>query len=84
MTTIRAYAANEPNAPLQSFTYELGELGPEEVDIDVIACGVCHSDLSMVNNDWGLTAFPLVPGHEVIGTVAAKGADELWATLTAR
>ncbi len=75
MTTIRAYAANEPNAPLQSFTYELGELGPEEVDIDVIACGVCHSDLSMVNNDWGLTAFPLVPGHEVIGTVAAKGAS---------
>ncbi|MFO7575329.1 MAG: NAD(P)-dependent alcohol dehydrogenase [Bacteroidales bacterium] len=49
------------------------ELGSEQVDIRVINCGICHSDLSMINNDWGMTAYPVVPGHEIIGEVVAAG-----------
>lgn len=70
---IKALAASEAGAPLQPFEYELGELGEEEVDIKVHYCGICHSDLSMWKNDWQMTAFPFVPGHEVIGEVAAVG-----------
>jgi len=74
MTTINAYAANEAGADLTPFTYDVGELGPHEVEIDIAACGLCHSDLSMINNDWRGSQYPLVPGHEIVGTVAAIGA----------
>lgn len=70
---INAYAAREPGGKLLPFTYDPGELGPEQVEIAVEACGVCHSDLSMLNNEWDMTTYPLVPGHEVAGTVAAVG-----------
>jgi len=70
---INAYAAHEPGGKLLPFEYDPGELGPEEVEIAVEACGVCHSDLSMLYNEWGMTTYPLVPGHEVAGTVAAVG-----------
>ncbi|NEO86012.1 MAG: NAD(P)-dependent alcohol dehydrogenase [Spirulina sp. SIO3F2] len=73
MTTIHAYAAHKPGGLLEPFTYEAGELGPEEVEVNVEYCGICHSDLSMLNNDWEITEYPFVPGHEVIGTVAAIG-----------
>ena len=49
--------------------------GPHEVEVKVSHCGICHSDLAMIDNDWGFSAYPLVPGHEVIGTVAAVGSD---------
>ena len=71
---IRAYAVHEPGGPLRPHSYDPGPLGAEEVEIDVLACGICHSDLSMINNEWGWTSYPLVPGHEVIGRVAAVGA----------
>ncbi len=70
---IKAYAAMEAGAELQPFEYDPGELGFDEIEIDVQHCGICHSDVSMLNNDWGMTSYPLVPGHEVIGTVAAVG-----------
>jgi len=70
---IRAYAAAEAGAKLERFEYDPGPLAPGSVEIDVTACGICHSDLSMLNNDWGMTTYPFVPGHEVIGTVAAVG-----------
>jgi alcohol/geraniol dehydrogenase (NADP+) len=70
---IQAYAAREPNGKLESFQYELGDLKPDEVEIDVEYCGICHSDLSMLKNEWGLTRYPFVPGHEIIGKVAAIG-----------
>lgn len=70
---VHAYAAAEPRAPLKPFTYELGPLGPEDIDIAVQYCGICHSDLSMRNNDWQMTKYPFVPGHEVVGRVAAVG-----------
>lgn len=73
MKTAHAYAASEIGGPLESFEYELGELGAHEVDVVVQHCGICHSDLSMLDNDWGLTQYPFVPGHEVVGTVSATG-----------
>lgn len=75
MSTIRAYAATSAKGTLQPFEYDPGELKPEEVEIKVSHCGICHSDLSMLNNDWAMTTFPFVPGHEVTGTVAALGGE---------
>jgi len=70
---VNGYAAFKPKGKLESYSYELGEIGSEEVDIKVSYCGVCHSDISMINNDWGITQFPIVPGHEIIGEVVAAG-----------
>jgi len=70
---IRAYAALEKGAPLRRFDYDPGPLGPDQVEIDVLACGICHSDLSMLANDWHMSQYPLVPGHEVVGTIGAVG-----------
>jgi uncharacterized zinc-type alcohol dehydrogenase-like protein len=73
MTIVDAYAATKASGTLEPFQYELSEIGPYEVDIAVKHCGICHSDLSMLNNDWGMTQYPFVPGHEVVGTVSAIG-----------
>ena len=70
---IQAYAAFEAGEELQPFEYDPGELGPNDVEVDVDFSGICHSDLSMVENEWGISQYPLVPGHEVVGTIAAKG-----------
>lgn len=69
----RAMIATTKGGPLNKGEIDLGPIGPEQVEIAVESCGVCHSDLSMLNNDWGISGFPLVPGHEVIGTIAAAG-----------
>ena len=74
MTTVNAYAASEAGGILEPYQYELGPLGDHDVDIAVESCGICHSDLSMLNNEWGMTSFPFVPGHEIIGTVKEAGA----------
>jgi len=75
MKTINAYAANDVGQKLNPFTYELPQLGNEEVDIKVHYCGICHSDLSMLNNDWGMTQYPFVPGHEIVGEIVAVGSQ---------
>lgn len=75
MKKINAYAATKAGGKLEKFQYELPEIGNEEIDIKVSYCGMCHSDLSMINNDWGMTQFPLVPGHEIVGKVVALGKD---------
>jgi len=72
---VQAFAVKEPKGKLEPFSYELNEIGIEEVDIKVSYCGVCHSDLSMINNEWGLTEYPLVPGHEIAGEVVAVGSS---------
>ena len=73
MDKIKAYAANEPKGKFEPFEIEAGELGKEHVEIKVSHCGICHSDLSMLNNDWGMTAFPFVGGHEAVGEIVAVG-----------
>lgn len=70
---IKAWAAYEPNDELKEFEFNPGPLGDHEVDVSVKYCGICHSDLHMINNDWGMSKYPLVPGHEVVGTVLAVG-----------
>lgn len=70
---IKAYAALAAGGELQPFEYDPGPLAANEVEIAVEHCGICHSDLSMVDNEWGISRYPLVPGHEVVGTLAAVG-----------
>lgn len=73
MSTIRAYAAKSAGAPLEPFEFTPNALGDEEVDVAVDYCGICHSDLSMIHNHWGMAQFPIVLGHEISGRVAAAG-----------
>jgi alcohol/geraniol dehydrogenase (NADP+) len=70
---VRAYAAFKPKEELKAIEYDFGALGKDEVEIDVEYCGICHSDLSMLQNDWGMSQYPLVAGHEVIGKIASVG-----------
>jgi uncharacterized zinc-type alcohol dehydrogenase-like protein len=72
---VKAYAVSEQGGELKPFEYDPGPLGKLDVEIKVAHCGICHSDLSMLDNAWGMTQFPLVPGHEVVGTISALGQD---------
>jgi alcohol/geraniol dehydrogenase (NADP+) len=75
MPQIHALAATEARGKLSPFSYDPGPLGDEQVEIEVRYCGLCHSDLSMLNDEWQLTKFPFVPGHEAIGVISAMGRD---------
>ncbi|MGV8991771.1 MAG: NADPH-dependent aldehyde reductase Ahr [Thiobacillus sp.] len=70
---IKAYAASEPKGKLEAFEYDPGPLRAHEVEIDVKFCGICHSDLSVIDNEWGMTQYPVVAGHEVVGTISHVG-----------
>lgn len=72
---VKAYAAKAPKGKVEPFEYDPGPLGPEDVEVRVSHCGICHSDLAMIDNDWGWSHYPIVPGHEVVGTVAAVGPE---------
>lgn len=73
MAKVKAWAALGSKQKLQPYSYELSNLQPEEVEVKVEYCGLCHSDLSMINNDWGLSQYPIIPGHEAVGRIVAKG-----------
>ena len=77
MSQIQGLAAHAAGAELLSFKYDPGELGPREVEVAITHCGVCHSDLHLIANDWGISQYPFIPGHEVVGKVAAVGAEVL-------
>ena len=68
-----AYAAHAPGGRLEPFDYDPGPLAEDDIEIEVRHCGLCHSDLSMLNNEWQVSQYPMVPGHEVVGTIAAVG-----------
>lgn len=70
---IKAFAAREPRGRLEPFEFSAGELRPEQVEIKVSHCGICHSDLSMRDNEWQMTVYPFVPGHEAVGKIVAIG-----------
>lgn len=72
---ITAYAVHKARGRLKRIEYDPGALGPDQVEIDVITCGLCHSDLSMIINEWGDSEYPLVPGHEIVGQIARRGAN---------
>jgi uncharacterized zinc-type alcohol dehydrogenase-like protein len=69
------YGATNSKEPLSLLSFERRDPGPHDVQIDILYCGVCHSDLHTVRNDWGNTVYPVVPGHEIIGRVTRVGPD---------
>jgi alcohol dehydrogenase (NADP+) len=74
MQTI-GYAALSPDAPLAPFEFERRDLRPNDVAMEILYCGVCHSDLHSARNDWGSSSYPVVPGHEIVGRVIAVGSE---------
>lgn len=74
MTPTKAYAAQTDQSPLAPWTIERRSPKPHDVQIEILYCGVCHSDLHFARNEWGMTIFPVVPGHEIVGRVTAVGA----------
>ncbi len=73
MAKFNALAAKEAGGKLAPFSFDPGLLGDDQVEIDVRFCGICHSDLSMLDNEWQMTRYPFVPGHEAIGVISAMG-----------
>lgn len=74
MLPSRGYAAQSADSALAPFAFERREPGPTDVQIDILYCGVCHSDLHTARGEWGGTRYPCVPGHEIVGRVARVGA----------
>lgn len=70
----RGYAAHSPDADLVPWSFERRDLRPDDVELDILFCGVCHSDIHHVRNDWGGETYPIVPGHEIVGVVTRVGA----------
>ena len=73
MIETKGFAAQKAGVPLAPFNFQRRELNPMDVQIDILFCGVCHSDLHQVRNEWGNSIFPMVPGHEIIGMVTKIG-----------
>jgi uncharacterized zinc-type alcohol dehydrogenase-like protein len=73
MIPVKSYAAQKASAPLAPFRFERREVGPQDVLIDISYCGVCHSDIHQVRDEWGGSIFPMVPGHEIVGHVSRVG-----------
>ena len=75
MSEIHGLAVHAAGAQLLPYKYEPGELKANEVEVKISHCGVCHSDVHLINNDWGISKYPFIPGHEIVGTVVAMGGD---------
>ncbi|MGA8090102.1 MAG: NAD(P)-dependent alcohol dehydrogenase [Terracidiphilus sp.] len=73
MALIQGLAAHAAGAELLPFRYDPGDLGLQEVEIGITHCGICHSDLHLISNDWGISQYPFIPGHEIIGTITDAG-----------
>lgn len=75
MSQCNGFAAQDAKSPLAPFSFERREPGPHDVQIDILYCGVCHSDLHQARNDWSNSMYPMVPGHEIVGRVVGVGAE---------
>ncbi|MDQ6912700.1 MAG: alcohol dehydrogenase catalytic domain-containing protein, partial [Verrucomicrobiota bacterium] len=75
MYSTKAYAAQSATAPLAPFSFDRRDPAPDDVQIDIEFCGVCHSDLHTARSEWGPAKYPCVPGHEIVGRVAKVGSD---------
>ena len=73
MISVKGYAAQSDVSPLAPFDFERRDLRPKDVLIDILYCGICHSDLHLVRNEWGRSIYPMVPGHEIVGRVIKAG-----------
>ncbi len=74
-TATQGYAAQAADAPLAPFHFERRDPGAKDVAIDILYCGLCHSDLHTARGEWDGTLYPCVPGHEIVGRVSAVGSD---------
>lgn len=75
MSSTKAYAAQSATSPLAPFSFERRDPRPTDVQIEILFCGVCHSDLHIARNEWGGTQYPCVPGHEIVGRVVKVGRE---------
>lgn len=75
MKNVKAYATHSPSSKLEPFTLDRRDPGPHDVQIEILYCGICHSDIHTARNEWKGTAYPCVPGHEIVGKVTAVGTD---------
>ena len=75
MPDIRGLATHAAGAQLLPYKYSVEALGPHEVEVKISHCGVCHSDIHLIDNDWGLSKYPFIPGHEIVGTVTGVGSE---------
>ena len=75
MIPVKGYAAKENQAPLEPWSFERREVGAEDVEIDILYCGICHSDIHQVRSEWRPGIFPMVPGHEIVGRVVSAGSN---------
>lgn len=74
-TSIKAYGAQAADADLKEFNINRREVTPKDIEIEILYCGVCHSDLHAARNDWGFSVYPVVPGHEIVGRVTKVGSE---------
>ena len=75
MIDVKGYAAQAADTAIKPFNFQRREPGPHDVQIDILYCGVCHTDLHQSRNDWGNALYPMVPGHEIVGRVKKVGAE---------
>lgn len=75
MPPSKGYAAKNASSPLGPFSFSRREPGATEITVEILFCGVCHSDLHMARNEWGQSIYPMVPGHEIVGRVTAAGGN---------
>jgi uncharacterized zinc-type alcohol dehydrogenase-like protein len=75
MTTTKAYAALNAKEPLAPFKFKRRKIRPKDVQVEILFCGVCHSDIHQVRDEWGESIYPMVPGHEIVGRVIKAGSD---------
>ena len=77
MPLFQGFAAHAAGAELLPYKYDPGEIKPNEVEIAISHCGICRSDVHMVDNDWSISHYPLIPGHEIVGKVTITGSAVL-------
>jgi len=75
MIPVKAYAAQNAVSPLTPFSFERRDVGAQDVQIEILYCGVCHSDIHQARNEWGDSIYPMVPGHEIVGKVLTVGSN---------
>jgi len=73
MIETKGYAAQSAGAPVTPYSFERRDPGPHDVQIEILYSGICHTDIHFINNDWGMSMYPMVPGHEIVGHVVAVG-----------
>ena len=75
MIETKGYATHGAKEALKPFSFQRRDVGADDVLIDILYCGICHSDIHQARNEWGQSTYPMVPGHEIVGKVASVGSS---------